>query len=341
MTQANLMNLRSNQFRAFTLVELLVVIAIIGILVALLLPAIQAAREAGRRSSCSNNLRQFGIALHNYASANKEAFPSGMEIEFNDAGGINFFANANSFLLPYLEETAVASRYDFEKPYWEQPIEVVKTPMATFTCPTNGEQLFVSDIFAKEGFNIGDTFATTDYAFSKGSNDGWCVTFQYPENELGVFTIGKQVKLAQITDGTSCTFAMGEAAGGENWLLSDGPEQNTAIEPDHTASVPWIIGNVGAVRMAPFRMSSIYAATAEPLNKRAVTPTIIDEANAIDCRSSRDGGTHAVSNFRSDHPGGGQFLLCDGSVRMLSDAIDLITYRRLSTMAENEPVSVP
>jgi prepilin-type processing-associated H-X9-DG protein len=88
-------------------------------------------------------------------------------------------------------------------------------------------------------------------------------------------------------------------------------------------------------------MSSIYGATAEPLNKRAVTPTIIDEANGFDCRSSRDGGPHAVSNFRSDHPGGGHFLFCDGSVHYIADSIDLTTYRRLSTMAENQPASIP
>lgn len=339
MCSSRLRNRSASRGTGFTLVELLVVIAIIGILVALLLPAIQAAREAARRNSCANNLRQFGIALQNHASA-KHSFPPGMEIEFT-ATGINFFANANTFLLPYLEETAVTSRYNFEKPYWEQEVELVKIPMGTFTCPSNEFQFFVSDIFTKEGFSIGDTFATTDYAYSKGSTDAWCLSFDYPANEVGVFTIGKMIKLRQITDGLSSTMAMGEAAGGENWLLSDGPSLNAAIEPEHSASVPWVIGNLGAVRMAPFRMSSIYGATAEPLNKRAVTPTIIDEANGFDCRSSRNGGPHAVSNFRSDHPGGGQFLFCDGSVQMLSDSIDLTTYRRLSTMAENEPASIP
>lgn len=129
MCSSRLRNRSASRGTGFTLVELLVVIAIIGILVALLLPAIQAAREAARRNSCANNLRQFGIALQNHASA-KHSFPPGMEIEFT-ATGINFFANANTFLLPYLEETAVTSRYNFEKPYWEQEVELVKIPMST------------------------------------------------------------------------------------------------------------------------------------------------------------------------------------------------------------------
>src|SRR3954468_887367 len=99
---------------AFTLVELLVVIAIIGILVALLLPAIQAAREADRRSQCTNNQKQLGIALHNYLSAKKDVLPGGLYQEFKTPGGTqgeSFFV----FLMPYMENQAIYDRWDFGK----------------------------------------------------------------------------------------------------------------------------------------------------------------------------------------------------------------------------------
>jgi prepilin-type N-terminal cleavage/methylation domain-containing protein/prepilin-type processing-associated H-X9-DG protein len=325
--------------RAFTLVELLVVIVIIGILVALLLPAVQSAREAARRNSCANNLRQFGIALHNYANV-KSAFPPGLHLKITETG-ISFFANANSYLLPHLEETAVSSQYRYDKPYWEQSVELVQIPMAVFTCPTNGFQLYETDFLTQLGLPIGNTFATTDYAYSKGSNDAWCVTYQYPFEELGAFTIGQHVKLKQITDGLSHTIALGEAAGGENWPLCEGPGCTVPHEPVLNATVAWVIGNLATTDMAPtFLMSSIYASTAEPLNKRPVTSTYINEHAAVDCRSSRDGGAHAVSNFRSDHPGGGQFAFCDGSVQWMEEGIELVTYRRLSTIAEGEPATL-
>src|SRR5437763_14424728 len=98
--------------RGFTLVELLVVIAIIGVLVALLLPAIQAAREAARRTQCGNNLKQLGLALHNYISAKKDVLPGGYFQEFKTPGGYqgeSFFVR----LLPYLEEQAIYDRWDF------------------------------------------------------------------------------------------------------------------------------------------------------------------------------------------------------------------------------------
>src|SRR5438045_3389044 len=125
----------------FTLVELLVVIAIIGILVALLMPAIQAAREAARRSQCMNNMRQLGIAIHNHVSA-KSVLPSGGE-------GTNWLTNGTGFdtnstftqLLPYLEEVTVADLYDYKYPYNHkdrpQNQRAAKAKIATFRCPSN------------------------------------------------------------------------------------------------------------------------------------------------------------------------------------------------------------
>ena len=319
--------------RAFTLMELLVVIAIIGILTAILLPAVQAAREAARKTSCSNNLRQFGLAQHNYLSARK-TFPPGTAVR-PPYGPSDLHANATSLLMPYYEQMAIASRYQYSRPYWEQPIDVVQTPVAMFTCPSNGHQMFVNGIFQKLGLPIGDTFATIDYAYSHGATDAWCIS-GYTKNEIGVFTIGPGVRPASIADGLSRTLAMGEAAGGEAWPVCHGIGCTTPNGARQDASYPWVIGNLMPDVFLPIVMTSNYGSTVEPMNKRPVTNTMLAVASLDDCRSSLAGGPHLTSNFRSDHTGGGQFLFCDGSVRFLSEAVDMTAYRSLSTMAGRE-----
>jgi len=333
--------MQSCKRNAFTLVELLVVIAIIGVLVALLLPAIQAAREASRRSSCQNNLRQFGLAMLNYEGA-IGSLPPGAKANF-DSGGADIFANANSILMPYYEQNSIAAIYDHSKPYWEQESSIFTTSVEMFSCPTNGDQLFQnSRLSSFLPVDIGDSFATTDYAYCRGITDGWCLTLEYPDEEKGVFTIGESTQLRQVTDGTSHTIAMGEAAGGDHWLVCRGTGCASPHSSQATASVPWIIGNLAADFMLPdFVMSSIYACTIEPINKRLVTDTMLDTGSAFDCSSSLNDGKHAVSNFRSDHPGGALFLFCDGSVHYLAEDIDMISFRVLSTIAAGEIVESP
>ena len=165
---------RKNGVHAFTLVELLVVIAIIGILVALLLPAIQAAREASRRSACTNNLHQFGIGLQNYTSVKGE-FPPGAKANFTSTGA-DVFANCNSLLLPYLEEPAITAVYQFNKPFWTSHSMWFRGRLACLPAALYGFAMFVSDFYNMIGLKIGDTFATTDYIYSRGSTDAWCLT---------------------------------------------------------------------------------------------------------------------------------------------------------------------
>jgi prepilin-type N-terminal cleavage/methylation domain-containing protein len=326
----------------FTLVELLVVIAIIGVLVALLLPAVQAAREAARRSGCQNNLRQFGIALLNYEDA-RHVLPAGAAATHPSDNPLNsvISATANTLLLPYFEERAVAAEYDYDKMFFQQELALYRTQVPTFVCPTNGRQLLISSLFADSGFPIGDTFATTDYAYSHGATDAWCVTDQVPAREKGPFDVGKGMKLCQITDGTSHTLAMGEAAGGEDWPLGYGPGSTVPGAVGLTADVPWLSGLPGNDFFLPVLISSIFASTMEPMNKRPVTNTMIMLASGTDCRSTADGGPHMTSNFRSDHAGGAIFLCFDGSVQFLSEDVDLANYRRLSTVAEGEPADTP
>jgi prepilin-type N-terminal cleavage/methylation domain-containing protein/prepilin-type processing-associated H-X9-DG protein len=328
----------------FTLVELLVVIAIIGILVALLLPAIQAAREAARRSSCQNSLKQFGIALLNYHDTQK-TFPAGGWIRMT-ATGPQILTNANVSLLPYFEEGAVESEWNHELQYWEQSASILETPVAIFTCPSNGFQAVSDPLFDTLGVPPGTQLATTDYAYSKGATDAWCLA-EYPLEERGVFTLLREadqqpVAIRQIIDGTSHTLAMGEAAGGEHWLMCREPGC-TEPQGHMFANVPWMIPNLGndAIADGGYVAGSVFAATVDRMNKNPVTSSIIDEPAIFDCRSSHNGGPHSTSNFRSDHPGGVQFLLCDGSVRLIGEAIELPLYRALSTHAGEELATVP
>ncbi len=185
------------QLGGFTLVELLVVIAIIGVLVALLLPAVQAAREASRLTQCKNNLRQLGLALQNHHGALGN-FPAGVVASDDDfrSGKHSGFV----FLLPYLEQNVLFESYDQSKS-WTSDVNLAvgAAHLQMLTCPSN----------VTEAIQQGNILAApTDYAFSKGPLAYLCE--QQPS--IGVFDINSEVRIAQITDGTSHTFALGEAA---------------------------------------------------------------------------------------------------------------------------------
>ncbi len=327
---------------AFTLVELLVVIAIIGILIALLLPAIQASREAARRVNCQSNLRQHGAALLNYHDVRRQ-FPPGAWIRVG-AAGPTILTNANVLLLPYLEEDSLESLWRHDLNYKDQNHAALTTPVAVFTCPSNAAQTVVDSLFDSVGLPAGLTLATTDYAYCKGATDAWCLGNGYPPEEKGVFHLfnidaEQPTKIARITDGTSHTIAMGEVAGGDNWPTC---RRTGCVEAEGRAyaNVPWMVGDLSIPAHADggYVYTGIYGSTMEPMNKRPVTGTILHEAGIFDCRSSANGGQHASSNFRSDHPGGAQFLMCDGSVHFIQEDVDRVRYRALSTYAGGEVV---
>ena len=215
---------RSARARGFTLVELLVVIAIIGVLVALLLPAIQAAREAARRSSCTNNMKQFGIALHNYHDTLK-TFPPGMcfRNQGNSLGDI--FATSLTMLLPFVEEQGLKGIYNSSKGILDQPANVPQTVVPIFVCPSNGGSNPMNDallilIFKYTYVNYAYPHAATSYAFCKGVTDAWCPATPgkvpaspkpIPYTERGMFDMNWGVNAARVADGLSNTIAMGEA----------------------------------------------------------------------------------------------------------------------------------
>lgn len=347
----------------FTLVELLVVIAIIGVLVALLLPAVQAARESSRRMSCVNNLKQLGLALHNH-HASKQRFPSAVVMV-----GFEFRDNANVQLLPYLEQGALNNIYDHALPWSKQLDPVLAASIPSFHCASSAGPTIL-DVSALANF-VGDgppsavrlTYASTDYAYSKGVYDGWCflpgsgegapnVAGDIPPREAGMFDIGAGYTAANITDGLSRTIALGEATSDTSWLLCQGYQcdgERLVPQGDYPeyAWNAWIVGQVvNSLQYSSLRGAGIYGCTLEPMNKNPVTETyahLPDFATPNECESHYPGtpypgsaGSSTVSNFRSNHPGGCNFTFADGSVHFLQEAIDLPIYHSLSTIAGEE-----
>jgi prepilin-type N-terminal cleavage/methylation domain-containing protein len=200
-----LLSLNIRRAKAFTLVELLVVIAIIGILIALLLPAIQAAREAARRASCENNIRQVGLAMHNYMDSNKNRLPPG----YNNTPTASF----HTFILPFLEESTAYKQYDFKKNWDDAANKAAReTNVSAFICPTapagDGRQ-YLTDYC----INTTLTAGMIDDMRNKGALP---TTFKKVDITGAFFPaggVGKQIRVSTISDGLSKTLAVFEDAG--------------------------------------------------------------------------------------------------------------------------------
>jgi prepilin-type processing-associated H-X9-DG protein/prepilin-type N-terminal cleavage/methylation domain-containing protein len=343
----------SRQRQAFTLIELLVVIAIIAVLLGMLLPAVQNVRAAAARVQCQNNLKQFGLGLHNYYAV-KQSFPAGMYTSsstISDASATGFIP-----LLPYLEQDNVERLYHFDLPWYDpanfQPVTI---EVKLFYCPANraSGSLNLALIAAQWGVPLPPTAAGCDYAFCKGANGALSARWdRVPSEVRGAFGIRRPdetgIKLAEITDGTSNTFAIGDAAGGGSWQVRDlkNPGQ-PAIDPltgqPAIIEQSWIAAGVSDPAHPWY--GSIFAVTAqyglspdprdEPMNLALITPTIFSN----DPLGDNSRGKDFVSGFRSRHGGGCNFLFCDGSVRFVRDSLSPDTYRALSTIAGGEVIS--
>jgi prepilin-type N-terminal cleavage/methylation domain-containing protein len=328
--------------RGFTIIELLVLITIIGILVALLLPAVQMAREAARRMQCRNNLKQFGLALLNYESSFTRLPPAAIV----SADGANVFANGLVLLMPYFDASSLAALYDPRTPWFLHPPSVASKVIPMFVCPSNAKTNPM-EIKGLEAFGAttGELYGAVDYLFNRGASDTWCLPLP-PHESRGPFYANIALRMAEISDGTSSTFFMGEGAGGPRWPLGRGTGSKTPFQGTNgpiPATNPWISGGLGVYFLvdAGIVFSGLWGATVEPPNKCPVTDSYLDFAGLGDCRGSADGGKHSASNFRSDHVGAICFLLADGSVRVISEHINLDLYRRLSTISEGIPADVP
>jgi prepilin-type processing-associated H-X9-DG protein len=326
-----------------------VVIAIIGLLMALLLPAIQKVREAANRMRCANQLRQLGIALHNYHH-NISAFPPGIISESNDLA--NGQATAFTELLPYIEQDNIYRLYNFRQPWHHQSNYLpVALPIKMLYCPSNRSEGFMdlTAVAVQFAVTLPPKVAGTDYAFCKGANATLVRdSNRIPPRVRGVFDVNSRVRIPDLRDGTHTTIALGDAAaGGNTFRVRDLQNPNVAASDLVTDRPVFIEQSWGAAAIAnvgyPY-YGSIFAVTAqrglppnprdEPMNppNRLVAPSL----DGNDITSDNSSGNDWVSGFRSLHLGGCNFLFCDGSVHFLNQGINPVVYRQLSTYADGE-----
>ena len=331
---------------AFTLVELLVVIAIIGVLVGLLLPAVQQAREAARRMSCQNNLKQLGLAMHNYADIYQQQLPINT-IDQDPAspppnrlwqGGVHRKGSVLVKILPQMEQNPLFDQLDFTGDVVAQLQALgysggngIKMPI--YICPSDGTT----------SGKLGAAQQFYNYAMSLGNQNmsgrGWCNEFpnnswqtRPPNGNIlggnlfrngatghgtrndgrnisGVFARGGwSAKFQDITDGLSQVIMVGEI------LPSCG---------DHHRGGWW-------------NPNALWTATTGGINFNTCGKRGVPD-NQQDCFDFRNWQTSQA--FKSDHPSGAQFVFCDGSVHFLNDSIDYLTYQQLGSRNDGETLN--
>ena len=321
--------------RAFTLVELLVVIAIIGILVGLLLPAVQAAREAARRMSCSNNVRQMGIAIHNYHGAFNRVPPGAN----HRTDVVSDSWSVQSRLLPFLEQSNLQNLIDWNLSYAMQG-NVAKTKVSTFLCPSE-----VNDRVRPDPQPNDPNFS--HYPLNYAANMGeWFVYSPTTRGTgSGLFVVNGRKSFSNVTDGLSNTVAFAEIKGWTPYLRDGGnPSAMGATPPTAPSDIAGLGGsfksNSGHTEWVDSRAhQSGFTTTFRPNTKVPYIDAGI--VYDIDFNSSREGKTttkitYAAVTSRSYHTGGVQVGLADGSVRCLSESLSLPIWRALGTSSGGE-----
>ncbi len=332
--------------RGFTLIELLVVIAIIAILIALLLPAVQQAREAARRTQCKNNMKQIGLAMHNYHDVYK-MFPLGACARPSPSFGMDISIGAFASILPFIDGANLKNLYDDTKTWEGQDTtanpKLAVTVIASYMCPSaTGPEVETNPVLAAypigQGPN-GPTAAACQYLLSKGATQGWCLNPASDPN-IGMFALNLRTSFRDLTDGSSNTLCVGEGATGNPWnQVSEGttPYVVSTVTPS-AVQQSWIVPQPnpqGAKGLGSgVTTAGNYGTTFWKLNQNPVVETAYDDGDLGNCNSALD----FTSNFRSAHVGGGQFLLGDGSGRFISENIDQIVFNSLGTRAGGEVI---
>jgi prepilin-type N-terminal cleavage/methylation domain-containing protein/prepilin-type processing-associated H-X9-DG protein len=303
---------------AFTLIELLVVIAIIAILIGLLLPAVQKVREAAARTQCLNNLKQLGLAYHNYANVNQDSFPPALISDQTKAAGWG------TFLLPYIEQGPLYQQYNFAAPFFYTNAAfginnqaVVNTPIKLMNCPSapppSGPYSYT---FNFPGFpQISWQAWPADYSPVASVNSSLAGYLGLTSASLGgALQSDKNTRITSLTDGTSTTILLAEMAG-KNHLWQAGRDTGMPLSGFYGGEGGWGDATSGA--------SALYGSSAD--GKSTPGPC------GINC--SNDFGLYAF------HVGGANVLFADGGVRFLPASIDIRVLAALVTRSGNEAIT--
>ncbi|MDR2757085.1 MAG: DUF1559 domain-containing protein [Planctomycetaceae bacterium] len=340
---------------AFTLVELLVVIAIIGVLIALILPAVQAAREAARRMSCTNNLKQFGIAVHNYHDTTGNLVPESL----NDTS--EWAEKTVSFrvrLLPFIEQSAIRTMIA-EKNSFADIEFLSQQRISFFLCPSCSEvyQNFTGSPdpdgkFTSHYFGIAGALGINSATGNQYRTDSLKTVFTGtgPFANTGAIFYNSRISFAAITDGTSNTFLIGEISwngygGYQNWTRGTTPNDG---------SVPYFpIGSLDGTALTSVKgIAEKWAINAgkrlEPLaeisqdywneSTQALETVGLIAGSGVEAYMSAG---HGVSGFGSNHSGGANFVRCDGSVRFVSETTSTTILMSLASRDGNEIITLP
>jgi prepilin-type N-terminal cleavage/methylation domain-containing protein/prepilin-type processing-associated H-X9-DG protein len=307
----------------FTLIELLVVIAIIAILIALLVPAVQKVREAAARTQCQNNLKQFGLALHNHHDSKKVLPPGRDNNEFS----------AHAYLLPYIEQDNLYKMINFAVDY-DDP---VNAPAASQVVP-----IFLCPSDPRGTVNLPAGLAATNYRANQGSGILWGMPSTNPSNKNfgmpepnGPFYVKSRHRITDITDGTSNTAAFSEHLIGD-FSNAIATEKTDTFQPGIYPNTPdEAVAYCAGVNVNDLSKQG-YSLIGVPWIQGYHSTTIYFHVGPPGSRSCMYPPGRIATTANSGHTNGVNVLLCDGSVRFVSYAIGLATWRAVGTRDRND-----